>query len=364
MRVGVFGIRGFPFVQGGVEKHCECIYPLLKDCRITVFRRKPYIASSNATYPNIRFVDLPSTRITGVEALIHSMLSAFCNMFLRPQIVHIHNIGPGLFAPILKLMGIKVVLTYHSPNYEHDKWHILAKILLRLCEKIALATSDAVIFVSEMQLKKFSPRIQAKSCFIPNGIEPPALTPEMDYLKSLGVKTNKYILAVGRITPEKGFDCLIDSFEKGKFASYHLVIAGGVEGQNTYYAQLQKSAASGRVIFAGHVYGQQLAQLYTHAALFVLPSRNEGMPIALLEAMSYGLSVLASDIPANLEVQLPADCYFHYSEACSDSLCEAIDAKLRLPYAKREYNLERYDWNAIAEKTLGVYNAIAKHGRL
>jgi glycosyltransferase involved in cell wall biosynthesis len=352
MTVFVFGTRGFPHIQGGVEKHCECLYPLIasEELQITVFRRKPYIVErSDKTYEYIRFIDLPSTRIKGLEPFFHSFLCTVYSLVKKADTVHIHNIGPALFSPLLKLAGIKVVLTYHSPNYEHKKWNRLAKLILKASEKIALNFSDHIIFVSKVQLEKFNKRVKAKSVFISNGINNPEATDETDYLESQGIKKNKYVLAVGRITPEKGFDYLIKVFEKIYLREYQLVIAGGVEGEESYFAKLKKNA-TGNIIFTGYIFGRELAQLYSHAALFVLPSYNEGMPLVLLEAMSYGLPILASDIPANKAVDLPPDCYFHLDDNAVISLRKAIENKLANP-VEHEYDLSPYSWDRIAEQT-------------
>jgi glycosyltransferase involved in cell wall biosynthesis len=359
MKIDVFGTRGFPLIQGGVEKHCECLYPLLDDtCRVTVFRRRPYVRPG-ATCKNIGFIDLPSTRIKGVEAVIHSFLATLWCMARQPDVVHIHNIGPALFSPLLKLARLKVVLTYHSPNYEHEKWGFFSRKLLRLSERIALSTADAVIFINEMQRRKYSERIRRKSYFIPNGIQPPQFISGSTFLQSIGVRPKKYILAVGRITPEKGFDCLLRAFEQADTGEYGLVIAGGVEGEQAYFEKLKRSVRSGKTVFTGYVYGEELAQLYTHAALFVLPSYHEGLPLVLLEAMSYRLAILASDIEANRAVGLPSTAYFPTGNEreLALRLSEALhrDAPPDVAYA----GLDAYDWQQVARQTLAVYRRLA-----
>jgi glycosyltransferase involved in cell wall biosynthesis len=334
-----------------------------KACRITVFRRKPYVRNAPDRSGRIRFIDLPSTRIKGLETVLHSFLSTLYCLFQRPDLVHIHNIGPALFSPLLKLAGIKVLLTYHSPNYEHRKWHFLARQLLKLSEKVALAASDAIIFINEKQRDKFSPRIHAKSCYLPNGVQSPALTDETGFLQSLGIEKGKYILAVGRITPEKGFDSLIkafeDAFPEGVPETYRLVIAGGVEGESAYFTALQKSVSRcSNILFTGYVFGKQLAQLYTHAALFVLPSYNEGMPLALLEAMSYGLPILASDIPANKAVNLPPESYFPVGN--EKELAVRLRQRMDHPTPERiRYPIpDNCNWTHIARQTVEIYRTL------
>ncbi len=171
MKICVLGTRGFPKIQGGVEKHCEALYPLLaKENEIIVFRRKPYVTDLTTTFENIRFIDLPSTKIKGFEAVLHSFLSTLYAVCLRPDIVHVHNIGPAMFTPILKLFRLKVVLTYHSPNYEHKKWGWFSRQILLLSEKIALNSADVIIFVNKFQMEKYDDSVRKKSYYLPNGI--------------------------------------------------------------------------------------------------------------------------------------------------------------------------------------------------
>ena len=356
MKVCVFGLRGFPQIQGGVEKHCETLYSGFDSKHhFVVFRRRPYV-TSNATYPNITFVDLPSTRLKGFEAVLHSFLSAINIAFRRSDIVHIHNIGPALFAPIIRMAGLKVVLTYHSPNYEHAKWGFWARNLLKLSEKIAFASANAVIFVNKFQMGK---AIQAyhfrKAFYIPNGIPDAVTTNKTDYLDTLGVCAGKYILSVGRITPEKGFDLLIEAFNEvcTEQQDIKLVIAGGVEGEAEYAQLIEKLAAENdKIVFTGYIYGDELYQLYTHAMLYVLASRNEGFPLVLLEAMSYGLDVLVSDIPATHLVKLAPEDYFTVNN--KEDLALKLRDKIK-DKQSRTYDLSDYDWSDISKQTEEVY---------
>lgn len=355
MKVAVFGLRGFPLVEGGVERHCESLYPRLgEEAEVTVYRRRAYI-TSDGVYPHIRFVDLPSTTLKGIEAAVHSFLAAWHAAREKPDVVHIHNIGPALFSPILKWRGIPVVLTYHSPNYEHEKWGWFAKGMLHLCEKVALANASRVIFVNRFQMEKYPENVREKSVYIPNGIEPPMVAAGRDELEGLGVEPGRYVLSVGRITPEKGFDTLIRGFRAVGGNDRKLVVAGGVEFEEDYMDEL-RGLADGNVVFAGPVFGEKLAQLYANAALFVLASNNEGFPIVLLEAMSYGLDVLVSDIPATRLVDLDDDDYFPCGDA--KTLAGKIQVRLERP-RKRTYDLAQYDWQRIADATMGVYRAAA-----
>ena len=358
MKVCVIGTRGFPEMEGGVEKHCESLYPLLRqDIEAIVFRRKAYVKSGNNAYSNITFIDIPSTKIKGLETVIHSFFATVRALFIKSDVVHYHNIGPALFAPLLKLRKIPVVLTYHSPNYEHEKWGVFSRNLLKFSESIALRFSDRIIFVNKYQMQKYSPDIRKKSVYLPNGINKPIMSEKQDYLNELGIEPKKYILSVGRITPEKGFDTLIKAYKGIKHKDYKLVIAGGVEFESGYKEKLLKLIGSESVIFTGYVYGEKLAQLYTNAALYVLPSNNEGFPLVLLEAMSYRLDILASDIPATHLVKLENEDFFVRGDY--KSLSKKIDKKLIEPM-KREYDLSEYDWNRIADYMSDIYDEVTK----
>lgn len=359
MKIVVIGTRGFPSIQGGVEKHCEALYPLLaKDHEIIVFRRKHYVTDKTSSYRNIRFVDLPSTTIKGFETVLHSFLATIFAVVIRPDIVHIHSIGPAMFAPMLKFFGIKMVLTYHSPNYEHEKWGWFPRRLLLASEKIALCCADIIIFVNKFQMEKYDEMVRRKSYYVPNGIPKRIGSVEDDYLQSLGVVPGKYIIAVGRITPEKGFEYLIDAYKQSGLSDNKLVIAGGVESESSYGTELLKHAKGANVVFTGSVRSQKLVQLYKNARLFVLSSVNEGFPLVLLEAMNYGLDVLVSDMPATHLVELEKDDYFEMANI--DDLARKLRSKFRKRNTIRNYDLDDFDWEKIADRVNDIYHSL-KH---
>ena len=354
MKVCVFGLRGFPEVQGGAEKHCEELYTHFAsdEFNFIIFRRKPYVKCT-PKYENIRFIDLPSTRIKGVEPVLHSFLATVVSIFLKPDIVHIHNIGPSLFCPLLRLFCRRVVVSYHSPNYEHSKWGIGARTLLKFCEGLVLKYANKVIFVNSFQMGKIPEKYKMKLVYIPNGIAD-GLTPSQNTscIEKLGLEKDKFIFALGRITPEKGFDILIDAFERADLKDFKLCIAGAVESESGYFNQLKKKAG-GNVCFPGFVTGERLKQLYSHARLFVLPSRNEGFPLVLLDAMAYGKDIIASDIPASHLVDLPKDDYFQKENI--NQLSSLLKEKIESPPIYHHYDLSRFNWNGIVCETIKVY---------
>lgn len=357
--LAVIGIRGFPDIQGGVESHCMRLIPKL-GIKCHVYRRKPYVAKSAARkphdYSDITFVDLPSTKIKGVEALLHTLLCALHLMFHPVRTVNVHNIGPGLFAPLLRLAGMNVVLTYHSANYlQKSKWGPMSRTLLRICERVALRYANRVIFVNPAMMNAFGQRIRQKSVAIPNAIDMMRPTDATDEITRWGLVGKKYILGVGRISPEKGFDLLIEASELIP-EEYTIVIAGGCDNGNDYANRLKSMASGRRIIFTGYATGETLRQLYSHASLFALPSRNEGLSIALLEAMSYGLDIVAGDIPQNRLPELSDDNFFR-SGSASD-LARKINEKLSSGIKRRDYDLSAYDAERMVEATRRVYSSL------
>ena len=349
--IAVIGTRGFPGIQGGVEVHSYHLYTHMDDVHVRLYRRRAYLTEQSAqTFPDIEFIDLPSTRIKGFEAVWHTFLSVLHIAFHRPDVVHVHNIGPGMFAPLLRLMGLPVVLTYHSPNYEHDKWSSTARWFLRQCERLSLRFSNRVIFVNKHQMEKCG--ALDKSVFIPNGIDPVTRSESTTFLDKHGIKAGNYLLAVGRLTPEKGLEYLVEAANRLPKVT-QVVIAGASDHDSTYPDLLKKLDTNKKVVFTGFTTGEDLRQLYSHARALILPSVNEGFAMVLLEAMAYGLPVLCSDIPGTSQLELPQQNYFAVKDV--DALCAAITRLLNSPNEQQHYNLEKYNWDAIAAATRQQY---------
>ena len=356
MKIAVIGTRGMPGIQGGVEKHCEFLYPSMKDVEIQVYRRKSYLTElSFQEMGNVCFVDLPSTRIKGFEAVFHTFLCVLHLIFHRVDMVHVHNIGPGIFSPFLRLMGFNVVLTFHSPNYEHEKWGFFSKRILKFSEWLSLNFCNRIIFVNKFQMQKYSAKIQQKSVFIPNGIVKKGLTDSDDYLQRFRIGKGEYILAVGRLTAEKGFEFLVEAVNKLPQIK-KLVIAGACDHGDDYFKRLCDLDIHSKVVFVGFAADEDLCQLYSHARLFVLSSVNEGFPLVLLEAMNYKLPLLVSDIPATRLVALCQDDYFRCGDV--EDLTHKLRQKLAEPFTRQTYDLSLYDWDKVAEQTAEVYRSV------
>jgi glycosyltransferase involved in cell wall biosynthesis len=364
MKIGVIGTRGFPLIQGGVETHCMELYNRIaafSNTKITVYRRSPYINSLNekSENKNIRFVDLCVPKNMYLETFLHSLFSTFHALFQRYDIVHIHNIGPGFFIPLLKLTGTKIVFTYHSISYMHQKWNYFARKFLYLSEKISLPSSDYVIFISKIIEAEMTKKYNIeKHEHIANGVNLPGKSDKSDYIESLGLERQKYIIAIGRYLEEKGFDYLIRAFRKADLPDLKLVIVGDTDYVTAYSKKFKTFARDNGVILTGFIKDEKLNQIFTHAKLFVMPSFSEGLPIALLEAMSYNLDVLVSDIPANLQIGLNEEDYFKVGDedVLKNKIISKISKNIRTDY--HDILAESFNWDIIATETYGIYKSL------
>ncbi len=362
MKIGVIGTRGFPEVQGGLETHCLELYTRLAkkyNIQITVYRRKPYLNEKNrdSVYQNIRFVDYWVPKSKNIETFVHAFLATVHALFQGFDIVHFHNTGPGFFIPLLRLSRAKIVFTYHNVSYTHKKWSAFAKGFLSMSERISVKNSDFIIFISEFLQSEMSKKYPlGSSKVISNGVNLPVRALNSDYIESLGLEKNKYIIGVGRFLEEKGFDYLIRAFGKTGINDYKLVLVGDTDYPTDYSKKLRSLALKNDVVLTGFIKGEKLHQVFSFARLFVIASYSEGHPIALLEAMSYKTDVLASDIMANLQVGLEVSDYFKVGN--EDNLKVKILAKLSGQRERDYKNLlsSKYNWDTIAGETYEIYN--------
>lgn len=372
MRIVVLGTRGFPGVQGGVEKHCENLYPILVKygCEVIVFSRKPYVPKGVSFYQGVKLIPLYCPQNKFLEAFYHTFWGVLAAKRLKPDILHVHAVGPSLLIPFAKLLGLKVVMTNHGHDYERKKWNWFGKFSLRKGEAWGSKRADEIICISKRIADKISKDYNRQPHVIPNGVVMPDIAQTQEALKKYGLKERKYILAVGRFVPEKGFEDLIEAFKQWQQPGassdvWKLAIVGGADHEDKYSKQLQgRAAGTPGVVLTGRLTGRPLQELYSYAGLFVLPSYYEGLPIVLLEAMSYGLSCIVSDIPANREVALPQERFFRPGD--SKQLIEKINRFANFEFSSQEssrqiaFISENFNWDKIAKETLKVYGLIAK----
>jgi glycosyltransferase involved in cell wall biosynthesis len=362
LRVAMLGMRGFPNVQGGVENHVENLCGRLAEmgCEVEAIVRSPYVPKGSVPPAHVKFVRIWSPRITGVEAFLHTFFGVLRAAWDRPDILHLHAIGPGLFAPLARLLGLRVVVTHHVLNYENEKWGPIGRGILRLGEWAGMVCSNARIAVSTSLGERMKRAYGVSITVIPNGISEPLPTQSTAALQAFGLTPERYILTVARIDPQKRQLDLIAAFARARMPGWKLALAGGADYSSSYSrAVVQAVEETPGVVMLGHQSGTVLAELYTHAGLFALPSGHEGQPIAALEAISYRCPLVLSDIPAHREITTSASRYFPVGDIAA--LADHLGALMRAPKVERllaaecERMTKAHDWSQIAEQTLGVY---------
>lgn len=367
MRIVVIGTRGIPDIQGGVETHCQELFPRIaaKGHEVTVIRRSCYVDEHprRKDYRGVRLITLFAPRKKSLEAITHTLLSVVRARFLNPDVLHIHAIGPAIMAPLARMLGMKVVVTHHGPDYDRGKWGRLAKKVLMTGERLGTKYANKVIVISQVIADLLATKYGRKdTALIFNGVNEPARVHTTDYIASLGLEKEQYVVAVGRFVPEKNFHQLIEAFSKSDLPGkgVKLAIAGDADHPDAYSGSLKELAAqhSSYVKLTGFIKGAPLQELLTHARLFCLPSSHEGLPISLLEAMSYGLDVLVSDIPANLirEIDRERDSFpMGDTAALTAALNRKWHSAASLP---RRYDLSAYSWDHIACRTIELYSSL------
>lgn len=360
MKIVVIGTRGIPNILGGVETHCEELYPRIVAMGhdVTIVRRTPYVEANNkiSEYKGVKLIDVYAPRKKSVEAIIHTFLAVIKARGLKPDVLHVHAIGPAIMVPFARLIGMKVVMTNHGPDYDRQKWGRLAKFVLKAGEYLGTKFSNRVIVISNVIANILKTRYnRCDTDLIFNGVNKPKKSANVDFLQSKGILPGKYILALGRFVKEKGFHDLIEAYKRLGDCGYQLVIAGDADHEDEYSRTLKKQAADVGVILTGFIKGENLNQIMSNAALFAMPSYHEGLPIALLEAMSYNIDALVSDIPANILPCLCPSDYFKVGDV--EDLSVRLADKLSQLQLQRQYDLADYNWDKIAEQTIEVYKS-------
>jgi glycosyltransferase involved in cell wall biosynthesis len=354
----MIGSRGLPFVYGGIERHVEELGARLagRGHRVTVFGRKPF--SRGGEYRGMQVAVLPSIPTKHLDTATNVFAATLRILTGSFDIVHYHGVGPSLFSWMPVAAGTVTVSTIHAPDYRQSKWGAVARTLLRLGERTAVERCHAAIAVSRLMAERLSTQYGRRVIYIPNGAaldEPPPF----QGARRFGLESEGYVLAVGRFIVERGFHTLLEAFRKVP-TSLRLVIAGDAHFEEAYGKRL-RSLADERVVFPGYLSGVLLNELYAHCAFYVLPSTVEGLPISLLEAMSFARPVLVSDIPENLEVADGIAATFRAGDV--EGLTSALRFMLAMDGPERERRgclgrsrvAEQYTWDGVAEKVEALY---------
>lgn len=369
LRIAMVGQRGIPATFGGIEHHVEELGSRLaaKGHNVIVYTRTNYVETRPARYRGMRPRYLPTVGSKHLDAIVHSTLSTLDAMLRDADIVHYHAVGPGIPAVIPRYLSrSKVVLTVHGLDAERAKWGGAARRVLSAATWLSARVPDETIVVSRDLETHYRERYRRRTTYIPNGVPEPTIRAPDEISRRFGLQGDDYLLFVGRLVPEKAPDLLLRAFKQIQ-TDRRLVLAGGSSFTDDYVKSLESLAASDpRVVMAGYVYGRTLEELYSNASVFVLPSSLEGLPLTLLEAASYAVPLVASDIRPNLEIvggDGPGRRRFRRGDeqALRTTLKDVLsDLPVERAGASqiKEQVLSAFDWASAAEATEELYRSL------
>lgn len=369
LKIAMLGHKRIPSREGGIEIVVEelCTRMANQGNHVTCYNRgghhvsgKEFDGNDLREYKGIRLKTVATIDKKGLAAMTSSVFAAIQAAIGKYDVVHFHAEGPCAMLWLPKLFGKRCIATIHGLDWQRAKWGGFATRYIKFGEKTAVKYADEIIVLSKGVQDYFEREYGRKTVFIPNGVEKPTIV-EAKYIKEKwGLEKDQYILFLGRLVPEKGILYLIDAF-KQVYTDKKLVIAGGSSDTDTFMREL-KEASEGdeRIVFSGFVQGQTLDELYSNAYIYTLPSDLEGMPLSLLEAMSYGNCCLTSDIAECVEVVEDKAILFKKSsvEDLKEKLQMLVDHQDIVAGYKAtaaRFICEKYNWDDVVDRTLRLY---------
>ncbi len=375
MKIAMLGQKRIGFREGGVEVVVEELATRMVKLghEVNCYNRKGKHAldknqkiEKQEDYNGVKIKEVFTIDKKGLAAMTSSFFATIKILFSKNEIVHYHAEGPCAMIPIIKLFSKKkIIATIHGLDWQRSKWGGFATKYIKFGEKMAAKYADEIIVLSENVKKYFKDTYNRDTIFIPNGVNKPNIVKADIITKKYNLKKDDYFLFLGRIVPEKGIHYLIDAYNK-IHTNKKLVIAGGASDTDEYYLQLkEKVKDSKNIIFTGFVQGKELEELYSNAYVYILPSDLEGMPLSLLEAMSYGNCCLTSDIPECSSVLEDKGVIFRKSDVDSlqkqlQKLSDKVEEVKKYKKNSQSYILKKYNWDDVVERTLKIYNDLLK----
>lgn len=367
---GIFGKSG-----GGVESHVEDLALALaeKGHSVIVYVRPYYCRfkiNKIRKYKGVTLIKLPTIRTKHFDAITHTFLASLDVLRRDVDIIHYHMIGPASLVWIPKIFKrrARVIFTYHSQDYYHKKWGKFARQFLKLGEWIGCNIADEVISVSKNIKRYIDEQYNINASYIPNGVKDPTLL-KPNLIKKWGLKKNNYILSVARMIPHKNLHLLLGAYQNlmNKYPDKKLVIVGGGTYTDLYEKYLTHYSKKNRnIILAGQLPNNSviLRELFSNAYVYAHPSEAEGLSIAILEAGSFGIPILASDIIENRDV-LEDDAFYFENKDMAD-LKNKLEHLIINPrsLAVKKKKLKQtissvYSWDNLVEQILTTYRLSA-----
>ena len=362
MRIAMLGHKRIPSREGGIEVVVEQLATRMvkQGHSVTVYNRHKKGFFAPKDYNGVKIIDIPTIENKKTDAAVYSLLASINVIFHKYDVIHYHAIGPSVFLLIPHLFGIKTVVTVHGLNYKTPKWKGFAEKFIQFGEKVTAKYADEVIVLSNEQKRYFKEKYNRDVVYIPNGVVLEDIEEPEEIKEKFGLNKDGFVLFLSRVVPGKGLEYLLDAYRETE-TDLPLIIAGDTEYEVEFRRMIEEKASlDSRVKMVGHVEGKVLRELYSNAKLFVFPSEAEGMPICLLEALSYNCPCLVSDIPENLEVG--KDYVQSFESQNKESLKEKLKVCLSNPDLFNEnsrlYVESDYSWEEALLKTIDVFQRL------
>lgn len=374
MKIAMIGHKRIPSREGGIEIVVEELATKMVEegHDVYVYNRAGHHVSGaendvniGKMYKGIHIITIPTSEKKSLNATIYSVLATLHAVFHHYDVIHFHASGPCAMIWLPHLLGIHTVATIHGIDSQRAKWGGFATKYLEFGEKCAAKYADELIVLSEGNKQYFKDTYGREATLIPNGIGKPDILDANIISEQFGLEKDSYILFLARIVPEKGLHYLIKAY-KQIHTDKKLVIVGGTSHSNDYVSKIKKAAREDdRIMLLGFQQGKVLDELYSNAYLYCLPSDVEGMPISLLEAMSYGNCCLVSDINETAGVVADKGITFKQGdvEDLKNKLVQLLDDKGEvISYKKQaaDYVLKKYNWDDVVARTIRLYSGTLK----
>lgn len=372
LKIAMFGQKRIPSREGGIEIVVEELSTRMVQLghQVTCYNRSGHHVSgtqfdrdAEAAYKGVKLKKVFTIDKKGLAAMTSSLSAALLASFSTADVVHIHAEGPAAMSFIPKIFGKRIIVTIHGIDWARAKWNGFAAKYIKWGEKQAVKHADRIIVLSRNIQRYFKDTYNRETIFIPNGVSEPEIIPAKEITKRWGLSSNSYVLYLGRIVPEKGIQYLLEAW-KGVHTDKSLVIVGGSSDSDEFMNELMTITKEMKnVVFTGFQQGEILQELFSNSYIYVLPSDLEGMPLSLLEAMSYGNCCLVSDIPECAEI-VDNNKALLFKKSDVVDLRTKLDILLRDSELVKTYKLEarrficnKYTWDDVVEKTINVYRS-------
>lgn len=286
----------------------------------------------------------------------------------KVSVIHYNAWPASLWCWLPRMFGIPSLMEGHGLEWQRSKYSSREQKMLKFMEWFTAHLNQHLIMCSEGQVEFFRKEYGKESVCIPGAVNLPDLSApnNSDILMRYGLTAGKFFLFMGRLVQDKNPDYLIKAFIKSKHEGYKLVIAGGNDANPEYVRTLHQHANDKPdVVFTGPVYDKDKDLLLRSAYCFCIPSTIEGLSIVMMEAASYKLPTIASDIDANKEF-LGEDAVYVRPEDEED-LMKAMEFAITHPEQMQQFVdanyakiLQKYTWNQIARKYEAYLKTIVK----